>query len=176
MLHVPYCCGWAMFAFNLVICYGSVCLYGQPFGPCLVNQPLWGHFGLELDQKRRLKGLWLHWTARHSTCVVPWEAFIGGQGLHPDHILDPTHCWGSSWTDVCGCLLFSLGQESLWSGAGSQDCLHNSKLWHSFGYTPTNAGLEEVNLQKSVELGLIVVVRIAQVCYRRRPSIKLENC
>ena len=30
-------------------------------------------------------------------------------------VCTPAHCWGHSWTGVCGYLSLSLGEESLWS-------------------------------------------------------------
>lgn len=40
--------------FNPVMCHGSLCLLLARFGPCVVREPVWGHFRLELSQSMYL--------------------------------------------------------------------------------------------------------------------------
>lgn len=40
--------------FNPVMCHGFLCLLLAGFGPCVVREPVWGHFRLEFSQSMYL--------------------------------------------------------------------------------------------------------------------------
>lgn len=48
----------------------------------------------------------------------PLRGFCFGVGQQSDHMSASSICWGYSQTGVCGYLLLSLWQESVWSGMG----------------------------------------------------------
>lgn len=133
MLHVPYCCGWAMFAFNPVIYNGSFCLLWIGFIPCLVNKSLWATLGLS----------WVRpgiWQSCNCTLLQDIQPVLSSGKLSllertciPTRCLPTAHCWTCSLIDMCGFLPLSLGQDSLWSGVGSfQDCLHKALWMYSY--------------------------------------------
>lgn len=113
VLSVPYC-GWAMFAFSLVVCNGSLCLLSAGVSPCVVvNRPIWGHLGLDLGQTRCLTELWSYiLKCRSFSQLYPLKDFCWW--VRPAIRLDacPQPSAGASVKVVCMVILPSLQGKS----------------------------------------------------------------
>lgn len=58
--------------------------YKAGFSPCVINGSVLGHLGLEWCQTWNIPELWLHQTAKCSSCVVPWLSLWVGPAVKPD--------------------------------------------------------------------------------------------